>query len=290
MFSYQAYGLGIHSEFKLFQLLTVDIEQDVLIRKDQLNIGTINGQFVNSYLRLSPEESILFFEGIGKFLVREGHEIIVEPAPGVNQILLQRFLVGAVMATLLYQRGKLVLHGSAVSLNGQGVLFLGGPGAGKSSLAATHLSHGHLFVVDDVAAIEIENGFAWIYPGFPQIKLGDEIANLVTRDNDQYVLMDDLEDKQHFRINFGMCQEKVPLRTIYVLKGDDHVQINGLTKREAIIELIRYSIPTSVVKLTATRHFEQCFGLIQEVNVYSLHRSNTLTDLHQLVNLVELNS
>ena len=44
---------------------------------------------------------------------------------------------------------SLLLHGSAVSLNGKGVLFLGESGRGKSDLALQMIDRGALLIADD---------------------------------------------------------------------------------------------------------------------------------------------
>ena len=54
---------------------------------------------------------------------------------------------------MLQHRGYLVLHGSAVLVNGRAVVFSGDSGAGKSTLAASMVHHGYQLITDDVVAI-----------------------------------------------------------------------------------------------------------------------------------------
>ncbi len=55
------------------------------------------------------------------------------------------------------------IHASCVARNGEGVLLLGPPGAGKSDLVLRLLDHGFALVADD--RVDIENGFASPPPG-----------------------------------------------------------------------------------------------------------------------------
>lgn len=290
MFKYQAYGLGVHSEFELFQFPVIEGKQDVLIRRENVELDVIDKELPYPYLFHTPMKSILFFQGVGTFLILHGREIVVNPLPDANESIVKRFLLGAAIAILLNQRGRLVLHGSGVCINGQGVLFLGGPGAGKSSLVAAHVSYGYPFIVDDVASVELKDDIAWIYPGFPQIKLGHDIADLVTSNTNQFVSIDDFEDKKNILINYELCPEKVPLRRIFVLIGDDGTHVERLSQQRSVIELIRYSIPLSSVKLTPSTHFDQCLELAKCVRVYNLRRSRSLSDFSQLIKEVEDNS
>lgn len=57
------------------------------------------------------------------------------------------------MAVLLYQRGHLVLHASAVLFNSSAVAFMGETNTGKSSLTALFNSDGCGVLSDDVTAL-----------------------------------------------------------------------------------------------------------------------------------------
>ena len=86
--------------------------------------------------------------------------------------LLRLYLLGPALALLLHQRGFLVLHASAVSLDGGVVAFLGHSGHGKSTTAATLHARGAAIVADDVVAVDLgAPGGPAALPGFPLLKL-----------------------------------------------------------------------------------------------------------------------
>jgi len=64
------------------------------------------------------------------------------------------YLLGSAWGALCYQRDLLVLHASAVRVDGRAVAFCGRPGMGKSTLAAWLAESGHALVSDDLARFE----------------------------------------------------------------------------------------------------------------------------------------
>ena len=88
-------------------------------------------------LRGAPGLVRFRWPGVGACEVRDGREIAVDPAPGVDADLLSTYLLGPALGVLLHQRGGLVLHASAVTVGGGCVAFLADAGWGKSTLAAT---------------------------------------------------------------------------------------------------------------------------------------------------------
>jgi hypothetical protein len=82
----------------------------------------------------SGDEACHYLENVGAFLARGGHEIVVDPAPGVDDRVLRLSILGPALALILHQRGLLVLHASVVARDGDAVAFLGDNGWGKSYL------------------------------------------------------------------------------------------------------------------------------------------------------------
>lgn len=151
-FEYLISGLLVRSDVALPSAVphTFAGEPDVVLRADVLPPGDeplpANGSAVFRFR--VPE--------VGRFLMRDGRELLYETAPGYDPGMLPLYLIGICFATVLQQRGGVVLHASAVNVNGSAMLFCGPSGAGKSTLAAMLAEQGFPLVNDDVCSLTLD--------------------------------------------------------------------------------------------------------------------------------------
>jgi hypothetical protein len=191
------------------------------------------------------------------------------------------------MAILLNQRGRLVLHASAVNLRGNGIAFLGASGDGKSSVAASLLMRGHSFVVDDIAAIELQHGKAVLYPGFPQLRLATEAAQSMRAGISELQYMNDLDEKRNYRVLSNFQQDPIEINKIFILAEGRQIEFQPITPQQAVIELARYSMPTSIVKLDRVANFNKCVKLAGLIESYQLIRPLSLKMLPIVAEKIE---
>lgn len=85
-------------------------------------------------------------------------------------------LLGRVLSTAMHFAGLLVLHGSAVEVEGGVIAFLGVKGAGKSTLALALVREGARLVTDDTLPIDVEAGCA-VWPGIHSLRLRPDTAD-----------------------------------------------------------------------------------------------------------------
>jgi hypothetical protein len=98
--------------------------------------------------------------GAARYLVGDGISITIEARPAAPPDHVARFLRTAPLAALLYQRGVLACHASAVETPRGALLIAAESGSGKSTLAAALLLRGCGLLADDVAPVEL-NGEGW---------------------------------------------------------------------------------------------------------------------------------
>jgi hypothetical protein len=288
--SYTAYGLNICSAILLPELVSgPEGAGEVTIRLGEVEPLETEEAREAGCTRPTAWEARLFWNGVGRFLVRNGREIIVEPEPDIEERVLRLFILGPTLALLLHQRGLMVLHASAVEIGGAAIAFLGGSGWGKSTTAAALYGRGHGLVADDVVALELGgDGGPILFSGFPQLKLWPEVAaTLGEAPESMAQLHPDMEKLGHRNIQ-KFSQTSVPLERLYVLEESDTLEIEHIRPQEAVIELVRHTYLVRQLQDEETSsHFHQCSELVKAVPVRRLKRPLSLSVLSELARIVE---
>lgn len=270
MGGYKAYGLGISSEIPLEELTPYEGVPDVTVKLASI-VPPRSVRLEGTCFTASENEVHLFWEEVGSFLVRDGREILVEPAPGVEDRTLRSFLLGTVFGVVLHSQGLLVLHGSAVAVRGSAVTFLGGPGWGKSTLAASLCARGHRMVTDDIAAVRLDGCRPTLVPGFPQFKLWPEAALSLGVDPIDLPRLTASAEKRACRVADAFHASPIPLEHIFVLDRETGAAPARLTAAEAMVELVRHSYCAKLLPGgNAGLHFEQCSRLATSIPVSRL--------------------
>jgi hypothetical protein len=294
VYRYRAYSLGIHSDIPLPELMaSAAAPRKVVVRLDRVDSSPPEDGSLESWFRMTPEGSLLFWRRLGAFLVRRGKEIIVDPLPEVDERLIRLPLLGTVFAVLLHQRRLLVLHGSAVSVDGGAAVFLGNKGWGKSTTAAALYSRGHHLVADDLIALEVDREGCNVLPGFPVFKLWpDAAASSLGEDPERLPLLASGYEKRARRITDRFVSSPVPVRCVYVLSTGAAPEIRHLKPQQAARHLIEHSYVARfgdqlLRDSAATRHLSQCANVSARVPICGLERPNSLMGLNALAQLVE---
>ena len=216
MFFYRACGLNIHSEILLPELIEVAAgTADLTIKRGKLEQPPSTSLNQGFHFQCSEDgaEVNFFWEVIGAFAVRSGNEIVVDSLPEVEEALIRLPLLGTIFATLLYQRGLLVLHSSAVDIDGQCVVFIGEKGMGKSTTAMSLIRQGNRPVSDDIAAIDLNHADGpVVLPSFPQFKIWPDAAESLGHNPEELPLVVSGMTKRFHRANEGFSLEPVPLK------------------------------------------------------------------------------
>lgn len=120
----------------------------------------------------APGVCLIRVNGVARYLVSGGRDILVESAPVADEREVSLYLFNRVFASLLQQRGVLTLRASVIETGRGAVMFVGRKGAGKSSLLAALLKRGYVMLADGVAGVTPgpDDRFA-VLPSFPDVRL-----------------------------------------------------------------------------------------------------------------------
>ncbi|MCC6802502.1 MAG: serine kinase [Anaerolineae bacterium] len=293
MYRYTAYGLHIQSALAMPELLAADqTEPDVTIRYGSLGLEIPPKSGYITYLQAAPQEVCLTWGSVANLLVRDGNDITIDPQPGADERSLRLFALGAGMGVLLHQRRKLILHASAVAIDGRIAVFTGNSGWGKSTTAAAFHACGHRMMADDLVVVEMQDDQPVVVPGYPQLKLWPESVEALGADPNTLPQVRREVDKRAQATRDQFADSPLPLGAIYVLDGGDELRIDPLPPKEALMALIRnlFIVGFGSEYSRATQDhtsFPQCAELAKRVPVRLLRRQVDLTALPRLVELVE---
>ena len=253
---YRLYGLTLSSPLAL-PLPECDEPADVWLNpasptefaRAQAEVTTAHtpGEWF-SCSRLADGSWYLRWAGLFEFLVSpDGRQIRYCRLEQASSESLSVYLLGHVLSFSLLALGLESLHGTATVIDGNAVLFLGGCGWGKSTLAAAFLARGFPVLTDDLVALARHNGAWAVHPGMPRLKLFPSVARRLLG-----------TDVRGPRMNTGTSKLVLPLgprqsvrdvvrlKAIYLLpqpvkptnRGKSRVRIESLSERDAFLELV----------------------------------------------------
>jgi len=105
LFSYYAYGLGIHSEIEIPEFLTHETKPDVTLTVDCDNPITnhIPNEAIEQAwaMHVGREKGLVYVQDTGLYIITNGKKIVFIPAPRVTQEMVGFYAVGTVMSILL---------------------------------------------------------------------------------------------------------------------------------------------------------------------------------------------
>ncbi len=296
MHSYNAYGLGFQSVFTLPELTPrSEHKPDVTIRAGAVRkLAAEAGLCPEQPFHITRTGTYLFFSQIGAFLVRDGQEIIVEPLPNIDERLVRLPLLGAVLAVLLHQRGKFVLHASAVALNGRVVVFVGEKGSGKSTMAAALCRRGHELLADDIVAIDLEAGRPpLVLSGFPQVKLySDVLVATLSKNPEELPEIGTNIGKRSWQAGEYFAARALPLTAVYALGEATELRIRQLSAQDAIKALIANSYMARfgtqwVSSGIAASNLGQCGSVANQIAVGLIERPHDFASLEGVAQMIE---
>lgn len=296
MYYYQAYGQDIASEFHLPELISGGSGKDLQIRKGKIDLPELNEtiigrQGLKSFFGGTFNEAYMCWQGLGKFLAKDGCELIVESlGDDIPPEFLNLYILSEALGMVLHQKGLFLLHASAIQVGNSAIVVIGNPGAGKSTTAAAFAQRGHAVLTDDMVALQVQAGHTpQVIPGFPQIKIWSSSVEGLNYDANNLQVLFPGSTKQVIRQPEGFPLQPIPLSKIYFLSKGEEFKIEPMNQSEALLAFTRYfSCPYDLLQGEAHKnHFQQCGCLLEKVPVFQIQRPNSFEILDRWIDAVE---
>lgn len=278
-YGYQAYALSIGAEFPINGLLPGKPPHDVVISEGKTP-GMLSDLIIKTDEIQSNREAVLFMiEGIGRFYIKDGATIVVEPNEKAVPSEIFAYLLGAALGALLFQRGLLPLHGSTLNIDGSAVIVVGKSGSGKSTLTRALLSRGGQLMCDDLSPVRTSVGQpAVVFPGYPQQKLSDEMIDAMGVNPEDHPLEPVMDSVPKYLLP---CHDRffpLPLEvgSIYELAvwDEDAVDIKHFKGAQKTSVIMTHTYGRYLVNGLdiAQTFFDQCTDLVKKTKVYRIRR------------------
>lgn len=297
-FTYVAFGLAIRSDFAIDGLETSSHDGcDVTVRTVVIDHPVLQDlpdgrPHVEAGAAGGPAAILIRWRAVATFRILGDHTIEVEPVAPDAPVALP--LLGTVFAVVLHLRSHLVLHGSAASVAGRAMVFLGDKGAGKSTTVTSLVNAGHPLLCDDTAAIAMEGPVGEtgrVAFAFDRVKLWDDAARHLAMNDDGAPRLNPTVPKT-IHTTGKAIRDGAPLHTLFVLERGEAARIVPCAPSEAVMALLRFSYVArfgdAVLKgPLGGRHLKWCAAVASRYMVARLVVPDRLERLHEAVRLIE---
>jgi hypothetical protein len=294
MHHYQAYGCHIASTIYLPELVIASDSTpvDIQIREEAITPCFPTPEPEGDYFDTNPDRVLLRVSGVGRFLIQQGNEILIEPDKNGLASDVRLYLLGTCFGALLHQRGILALHASAIATEHGAVLFMGPSGSGKSTMLRAFVERGYKMLADDVTGISFdENNTPLVLPAFPRTKLWADSATYFNHDLTQLERVRPQEDKYHVFFKNHFSNVTNPLFKIYVLssKNVDSIDIQRVPKLKSFSTILEniYQEQLNCSQQSVAHHFRAISGLTSNISVTQMSRNMSSFHIRKTVQILE---
>jgi hypothetical protein len=200
--------------------------------------------------------------------------VTLERNPQAEDEILATAFVGGALPRAIAQRDQVVLHASAVAIDGRAAVMAGDSGAGKSTALAEMLRMGCPMLTDDVTVLASdEKGRVAVLPGRREIRLRPESAARLGLGRTNHSPGAQMRRKTILPVPKDLRSAPAPLDRIYLLEagcGEDVgvTALSGSAKFDALLSCL-YG------PLLASQHsvvFPLCAPILRQADVFRLRR------------------
>lgn len=287
---YNLLGWLVRSEIALPELVPAEPAlPDVTFTLGKLPDRLPGGKPISPVLEIASDERVcLRIPQVGRYLVEGGTKVVIEPMLPSDAPDIRVFLFGTVLTVLCLQRGLLPLHASAIECDGQAMVFAGASGSGKSSLAAVLSTRGYRLLADNLCTVVPDpRGQPIIFPALPQLRLWDDVMNVLAIPSDGLDRSRPQLRKYHCPVpRERFCPDPLPAARIVVLKtraaGTDSAPRRLLGSKAMAQKRMVHGWRLAAALGLQAKMFERFALLLRCVPLFELARGDDPAGIHQL--------
>ncbi len=215
-------------------------------------------------------------------------EIIYRKAEACPDGLFSIYVSSEALGTCLFLRGYFLLHGSAVLIKNKAAVFIGTPGAGKSTTVAAYARAGFTVLSDDMVAIRFDKslGFKVLAAG-PEIKIWSDSAKQLGFNLQELEPAWEGKDKYLFSQTHFPENQSFELESInIILKPTTKKHLETISFIESPILFLKYfPLAHQLLKQTEIKtHFEQSLDIYKQAKFAYIKRPRNFIKLKEWVN------
>lgn len=269
---------------------------DLYIQKGTVKLPALTKTIIRrqgkeSWFGGTNEEAYLFWQGVVKILAKDACALIVEPVDTqIDPKFLSLYILSEALGIILFQKGLLLIHASAIKIGSQTIVFFGNAGIGKSTTAAAFAKRGHTVLTDDMVAIKVDesNGIK-VIPGFPQIKIWPPSVEGLGYNGEALTPLFSGSRKRVIQQRENFPKESIPLSQLFFLNRGEQLKITPMNQVETMLLLRAYfPCPYKLLQGTSQKeHFRQCTQLLNQIKVSKIERPDDFAILNQLITQIE---
>lgn len=290
-YSYRVYGLTLHVPFPCPVLTDApaDVLPDVTVIEGSVPF-TLESPLAKGDNWQLASGRFLFQANrrVGRFLVENGTRVTVERNPSADDDMLAVPMMGIVLATILIQRGHLVLHANTAITPTGAVVVSGESGTGKSTTLAALLDRGCAMLSDDITVLSYgAEGQVQALPGISHLHLCEDAARTLGHDIEGLPRYPWRRMKAAVPSHEFMATAPAPLRAIYLLHmySGDTLRISTLKGHEKFSALQECLFGPLLLQEHAGL-FALLASVAEQVSMFRIERPASGWSVHKVVEAI----
>ncbi len=257
-----------------------------------------NGEICMLSVKLEDNYLLRFPELVDFLISTSGESVFYFPESDIPEETIRHLILDQLIPRILGQRGHLVLHASAVKLrDGKVLVFLGGTGWGKSTIASSYYENGAELITDDCLLIKIVDNKIFCVPNYYGLRLYPDSAEAIFKENMRYKPVAHYSSKERLVLHHRESEtaEPIPVSAILLLSdpGTGCVDTVSIKKIQGTKEIMAIVEQTFLMDIEDKAIISKQFINASEVNeaspvLYGLSYPRKYEMLAEVRNTVEM--